>query len=274
MLVQVLKLLNQNNRLGIIFAGNLLKQDKIAYYHNAVVNIYIVYKLLKRTAISPDFTVQNALFGAVKVTKDVNTSHYSYSGYGICFDAKSSFSFGNSLNAKNVIIFGCDMSFSSHANYRANNIYVFGKDFIQGINGTTIYAEKMYETDFTEQGKKFVLSLHYSGDDSYLFVNGVQQLKFKTKNSEIKGVHLSLRSLATDFSTINMTKSGLFGNVYDFAADYAPISCEKAIYDIHRYLIKKLILYKSVWFNKLSVNIGIYISCKFFKVHFIKKSRM
>ena len=76
--------------------------------------------------------------------------------------------------AKNVIIFGCDMPFSSHSNNRANNIYVLGKDFIQGINSTTIYAEKLLKTDFTEQDKKFVLRLRCKGDDSYLFVNGVQ----------------------------------------------------------------------------------------------------
>ena len=77
------------------------------------------------------------------------------------------------------------MSFSSHANNRANNICVLGKDFIQGINGTTIYAEDIYNTNFTTPKKKFVLSLHYNGDYSYLFVNGSQGLKFKTKNNEI-----------------------------------------------------------------------------------------
>ena len=66
------------------------------------------------------------------------------------------------------------MPFSSHSNNRANNIYVLGKDFIQGINSTTIYAEKLHKTDFTEQDKKFVLRLPCKGDDSYLFVNGVQ----------------------------------------------------------------------------------------------------
>ena len=54
-------------------------------------------------------------------------------------------------------MFGSDMSFSSDANNRANN-YVLGKDFVQRINGTTIYAEKLYKTDFTEKDKKFVLS--------------------------------------------------------------------------------------------------------------------
>ena len=83
-------------------------------------NIYTVYKLQKRTVSSPDFTVQNTLFSAVKITKDVKTSYYKYSGYGICFDGIS-LSFGNSSSTKNVIIFSCDMSFSSHA----NNIFRF-----------------------------------------------------------------------------------------------------------------------------------------------------
>ena len=61
----------------------------------------------------------------------------------------------------------------------SNNILVLGKDFIQGINGTTIYAEGMYTPNFTVSGKKFVLSLHYNGNNSYLFVNGKQVVKFK-----------------------------------------------------------------------------------------------
>ena len=127
------------------------------------------------------------------------------------------------------------MAFSRHTNNRANNIYVLRKDFIQEVNGATIYAEKMYKTNFTE---------HYIGDDSYLFVNGIQQLKLKTKSSEIKRLHLSLRNISTDFSTTNATKTGLYGNVYNFPVDYVPISGVKTIYDIHGYLMKKMILYK------------------------------
>ena len=136
------------------------------------------------------------------------------------------------------------MAFSRHTNNRANNIHVLGKDFIQGVNGATIYPEKMYKTNFTEQDKKFILSLHYNGDDSYLFVNGIQQLKLKTKSSEIKRLHLSLGNISTDFSTTNATKTGLYGNVYNFPVGYVPISGVKTIYDIHRYLMKKMILYK------------------------------
>ena len=118
-----------------------------------------------------------------------------------------------------------------------NHIHVLGKDFAQ-TNRNTIYAEKMYKTNFTEQNKKFVLSLHYNGDDSYLFVNDVQQLKFKTKSSEIQRIPLVLGNISTDFTT-SATKTGLYGNFYDFAADYVLINRVGTIYDTHRYSMKK-----------------------------------
>ena len=51
-------------------------------------------------------TLENTLFSSLQMTKNVNTSHYSYSGYGLAFDSGSSFSFVDSITAKNVIIFG------------------------------------------------------------------------------------------------------------------------------------------------------------------------
>ena len=39
----------------------------------------------------------NALFGAVKLTKYDDIDKYKYSGYGIRFDGKGSFSNGNEL---------------------------------------------------------------------------------------------------------------------------------------------------------------------------------
>ena len=53
-----------------------------------------------------------------------------------------------------------------------NNILVLGKDFTQGLNNTTIYAEKLYSLNFTKTNTKFCLSLHYNGDIGYLVVNG------------------------------------------------------------------------------------------------------
>ena len=64
------------------------------------------------------------------------------------------------------------MSRSVHTSNRKQNILVLGKAFIQKINDTTIYAEKMYSPNFSVENKIFVLSLHYNGDNSYLFVNG------------------------------------------------------------------------------------------------------
>ena len=125
-----------------------MKQNKLGYAHGKIVDLYIVYELKNRRIDSPDFTVQNGLFGAVKITENANTSHYKYEGFGICFDGESSFSFGNRVDAKNVIIFGVNTSNSSHSTNKTQNIYVLG----------TIYAEKIYKTNFTEQSKKFVLS--------------------------------------------------------------------------------------------------------------------
>ena len=139
----------------------------------------------------------------------------------------------------NLIIFGADLSSYTHVNNRDNNVLVLGKDFTQGINGTTIYAEKMHTPNFTVFGKKVCLSLHYNGDDSYLIVNGRQIVKFKVANSEIVPYPLCLGNISKDFSISNAT--GLYGYVYDFSVDYKAIPNNK-IHDIHRYLMKKLIV--------------------------------
>ena len=72
------------------------------------------------------------------------------------------------------------MSNSVHANNKVNNILVIGKDFIQGINDTTIYAEKTYSINFTKSKVRFCLSLHYNGNNSYLFVKKFVNSKQKS----------------------------------------------------------------------------------------------
>ena len=129
-----------NVRIKIKFVGSLLKQDKITYNHGPIVNIYVLYRL--SPSVTSDVTLENCLFGTVKITKILKIN--TYSGYGITFDSKGSFSHPSKGYGKNVIIFGTNLSSSVHANNRANNILVLGKEFIQGVNGTTIYAEKLY----------------------------------------------------------------------------------------------------------------------------------
>ena len=54
----------------------------------------------------------------------------------------------------------------------------------QGLEHT-LTAEKMYWINFTVTKKKFCLSFHYTGVNSYLFVNGTEIYKLKGKDSEI-----------------------------------------------------------------------------------------
>ena len=112
-----------------------------------------------------------------------------------------------------------------------------GDLFVQGINDTTLYAEKLYGQNFTAVNKKFVLSLHYNGDD-YLFVNGKQELKFKTKDDQIVKEILCLGNISNDWTAANAQKTGPWGEIYDFAVDYTSTNIGD-IYNIHRYLMKK-----------------------------------
>ena len=137
---QVPKVVYDNARIKLSFNADLLKQDKVTYNHGP--NIYIVYRLATLVNTS-NVTLENCLFGAVKSTKNADISTYKYSGYGIGFDSKGSFSHPNGGFGANVIIFGADISSSAHANNETRSILVLGKDFIQGIDNTTIYAEKM-----------------------------------------------------------------------------------------------------------------------------------
>ena len=100
------------------------------------------------------------MFGAVSLTKNADIDQYKYSEYGIGFDRKCEFSFGNGFGS-NCIIFEADLSSSSYANNKNNNILVLGKDFVRGINGTTIYAEKLYSINFTEKKLKIVFELTF-----------------------------------------------------------------------------------------------------------------
>ena len=156
--------------------NNLLTSNNDHIINNNVINDYIVYKLVPIASTGNDtFTVQNALFSAMEITKNADTSKYNYKGYGICFDEGGMFSGGSINNERNVIIFGVHENSVIHSNNKTTNIYIMGKDYVQGINDTTLYADKIYSQNFIQPSKKFVLSLHYNRNDSYLFVNGKQE---------------------------------------------------------------------------------------------------
>ena len=56
----------------------------------------------------------------------------------------------------------------------------------------------MHSSNFTEKNKKFCLSLHYNGTNSYLFVNGTEIDKFRPKDSEIVAIQLCLGNISKD----------------------------------------------------------------------------
>ena len=91
---------------------------------------------------------------------------------------------------------------------------------------------------FTEHSKKFCLSLHYNGANSYLLVNGKEIHKFKAKYSETVATLLCLGNISKDWSLDNMKETGLNGYVYDFSVDYDAIVVSD-ILDILKYLMKK-----------------------------------
>ena len=101
----------------------------------------------------------------------------------------------------------------------------------------------MYSINFTVTKKRFYLSLHYNGANSYLFVNGKEIIKFKAKDSETVASTLCLGNISKDWSTDNMKKeTGFNGYVYEFNVDYndfGAVDPGKVIPFVHNYLMAK-----------------------------------
>ena len=229
-----------DTKIRLKFSGNCLKQDKVTYTHGKILNIYIVYEINKKdNTIISDPTLENCLFGAVTLTKNADIDKYGSSGYGIGFDRKGNFSFPNGGYGQNLIIFAVDMSSSIHIDNKKKDILVLGRGPTQRLK-STLTAEKMYSINFTEKNKKFCLSLHYNGANSYLFVNGTEIHKFKVKDSKTVATALCLGNISKDWSTDNMKKTNFNGYVYDFSVDYDATDNDD-IKDIHNYLMKKII---------------------------------
>ena len=129
------------------------------------------------------------------------------------------------------------MSSSIHIDNKKKDILVLGKGPTQGLEHT-LTAEKMYSINFTVTKKKFCLSLHYNGANSYLFVNGTEIYKSKAKDSEIVATSFCLGNISKDWSVDNKKKTRLNGYVYDFSADYDAIAVDD-ILGISKYLMKK-----------------------------------
>ena len=105
-------------KIKVSFDRSCLKQDKVTFNHGKIVNIYNVYKRIGIANTNgnrnSNLTVEDCLLRAVTLTKNTDVDKYKYSGYGIGFDRRSSFSFPGGGDGQNVIVFGIDMNSSLH----------------------------------------------------------------------------------------------------------------------------------------------------------------
>ena len=83
------------------------------------------------------------------------------------------------------MIFGVYMSSSAHVDNKKKNIFIPRLGSTQGLNDTTLTAEKKVFIQFYLEWEKMCLSLHDNGDNSYTFVNGIEVIEFKAKDSEL-----------------------------------------------------------------------------------------
>ena len=127
------------------------------------------------------------MFGVVSLTKHVDIDQYKYSGYGVGFDRKGVFSFGNGFG-RNCIIFGADMSISVHANN------ITKKGLVK-----TLYKELTIQQFMQKNCIRLIL---------------LKTMVQKTKDSEIVTTPLCLGNISKDFSVDNMKKTGLNSYVY------------------------------------------------------------
>ena len=129
------------------------------------------------------------------------------------------------------------MSSSTKIDNRRKDILILGKCSTKRLEHT-LSAEKNYLINFTENDKKLCLSLHYNGEDSYLFVNGAEIYKFRAKDIEIVVAPLCRVNISKDLLVDSMKNTRLNGYIYDFSVDYDAIPVDD-ILDIHKYLMKK-----------------------------------
>ena len=204
-----LGLINSYPLSDIKLKRNCLINSNIAVFWKAI-DLYISYALDTWSRdLDTDFTLGSCLFGAVKLTKNIDTDIYGYSGYGIGFDARSQFSWTESSWRKIVAVFGFHDSSSVHVGNKKKNILILGEGPTQGLNDTTKLTEAI---NFRQSRKRFVLSMHYNGSNSFLFLNAVKMCQFKAKDTEIKSYPLCLGNNSNDFTIDNIKKTLLKGS--------------------------------------------------------------
>ena len=98
----------------------------------------------------------NALFGAVKLTKNVDIDKYKYSEYRIGFDGHGFYSYPSGGTGWSVIIFRVDMSLSSKTDNKGKDILILGKGPTQGLVSTHYLLRKCIRSVLLKLTQNFV----------------------------------------------------------------------------------------------------------------------
>ena len=139
-----------------------------------------------------------------------------YSDYGIAFDGKGSWSFGNAF-ARNVAFL----------------VLVIVVHLILIMSRVTLL--KKFSINFTKTRTTFCLNLHYNGGDSYF----IEIFKFKVNNGNVNfPTQFCLGSTSNGFGATESREVSLKGNAYDFSVDYNATD-KSDMLKIHKYLMVK-----------------------------------
>ena len=160
-------ILKNDDRMYVYLQGSHFQQNNVLTSNNDhvintnVINIYIVYKFDPIASIrDTTFTIQNALFGAMQITKNADNSKNNYKGYGICFDETSEFGhtiteggFAHTTDVRNVLIFGADMIFV----YRQLIEQMIFTLWVQALHNVFMILRYMQKITFKKICVKFAL---------------------------------------------------------------------------------------------------------------------
>ena len=124
--------------------------------------------------LNTDFSLNNCLFGFVKLTKNADPDKYKNSGYSIGFDSRLEFLFTDGSMERNVIILGDDTNSSVHVDDKNKCILILGEGPTQGLDDTTSTVEPKYPINFKKPNQRSVLSLHNNGINNFVFVNATK----------------------------------------------------------------------------------------------------
>ena len=146
---------DHHSLLDINFNGHCFINN--IYIPKKVINIYISDTLNPWLGnLNTDFTLNNCLFGSVKLTKNADPDKYKCSSYSIGFESHSELSFTDRSMGENIIIFEADMSSSVHIDNKNKDMLIFGEGPTQGLDDTVLTPDLKYPINFTQPRKRFV----------------------------------------------------------------------------------------------------------------------